>query len=122
DWYYNIPGSQMLLGKIDTTNNTLLVEWNQVQHYSGTGTGETFEAILQLDTGATNGDIILNYGNLASGDGNQNGASATVGVKDVGTQGPNRLLLENNGSSTFFSNGVIPNNTSVLLHYDTTSN
>jgi hypothetical protein len=53
------------------------------------------------------GRIRLNYQDLASGAAaGNNGASATVGVKAAGTQGPDRLLLAfNNGPNSFVGSG-----------------
>jgi Bacterial Ig-like domain (group 3)/Dockerin type I domain len=41
----------------------------------------TFQAVLRLNTGATAGDIIVNCPDLLTGDANDGGASATVGLR-----------------------------------------
>ena len=63
----------------------------------------TFEAQLYAD-----GRIQFNYLDLVSGTAvGNNGASATVGVKATGTQGPSRLLLAfNNGPNAFVGSGL----------------
>ena len=83
----------------------LTVQWNKVRFFSGGTAGDTitFEAQLYAD-----GRIQLNYPDLVSGSAaGNNGASATVGLKNVGTQGPDRLLLcFNNGPNTFVGTGL----------------
>ncbi|HKD36801.1 MAG TPA: dockerin type I domain-containing protein, partial [Pirellulales bacterium] len=80
----------------------LIVQWNQVSAYSGNSAGEvTFEVILNA-----NGTMIFNYQNLNSGDFAANGASSTVGIKDAGTQGSNRLLVSyNSPTSPYVASG-----------------
>jgi hypothetical protein len=85
-------------------NQHLTIQWNQIRFFSGGVAGDTltFQAQLFAD-----GRIQFNYQDLVSGaaTGN-NGASATVGVKGAGTQGPDRLLLAfNNGPNTFVGSG-----------------
>src|SRR5262249_55567673 len=61
----------------------------------------TFEAVLGAD-----GSIQFNYQNLSGGVFQDEGQSATVGVKDVGTPPPGRLLLSfNSGPNTFVGSG-----------------
>lgn len=67
----------------------MIVQWNQCSFYAGNQTGHlTFEAILNAD-----GSIIYNYKSLNTGDYGSEGAAVTVGVKDAGPQGGNRLLI-----------------------------
>src|SRR5262245_57604247 len=85
-------------------NQRLTIQWNQIRFFSGGAAGDTltFQAQLFAD-----GRIRFNYQDLASGaaTGN-NGASATVGIKGAGTQGPDRLLLAfNNGPNNFVGSG-----------------
>ncbi len=85
-------------------NQHLTIQWNQVRFFSGGTTGDTitYEAQLFAD-----GRIQFNYLDLVSGTAaGNNGASATVGIKASGTQGPNRLLLAfNNGPNAFVGTG-----------------
>lgn len=85
-------------------NQHLTVQWNKISFFSGGTSGDTitFQAQLFAD-----GRIQLNYSDLVSGSAaGNNGASATVGIKDAGTQGANRLLLAfNNGPNTFVGTG-----------------
>jgi hypothetical protein len=85
----------------DGTPDRLILEWNQVPNDGAAiSNPATFQAILQLNTGSTDGVILLNYRDVDVGDGNyNNGASATVGIKDAGTQGPNRLLVSYNSGT-----------------------
>lgn len=85
----------------DTINDRLVIEWNQVYHYQTSPSGATFQAILQLNTGATPGDITLNYPDLTTGDLFAGGVSATVGLRSpTGTT----LLASVNGSTTLVGN------------------
>src|SRR5262249_42750226 len=97
DWRTDVDLNDQVLCKLeDTTGDSiadrLIIEWSQVQHYATSPSSVTFQAILQLNTGTTPGAITFNYPNLDTGDGYRNGSSATVGIKDSGSQGDNRLL------------------------------
>ncbi len=92
DWIKS-SGTDMIEGYIDTDNDRLILQWNSIQHYPSSPMGITFQVILQLDTGGAPGDIIFNYVDLDTGDGNANGATSTVGIKSTGTQGPDRVLV-----------------------------
>ena len=95
DWI-KTSGTDMIEGLIDTVNDRLILQWNMIQHYPSSPMGITFQLILQLDTGGVPGDIVFNYVNLDSGDMHSNGATSTVGIKDTGTQGPDRVLVSYN--------------------------
>jgi hypothetical protein len=102
------PSGPMVVGKFATVLGlpALVIEWNQVQHFGGGAGRHTFQAVLGLNTGTAAGDFGMNFVNLESGDIYADGASATVGSKDVGNQGPNRLLVSfNNGSSPYVHTG-----------------
>lgn len=101
DWATDHDANDQVLYFFDTPNNRLIIEWNQVVNRGdfsaifGT-TNATFQAILTLNTGANNGDVILNYPDLSVGNAGSayaNGGSATVGIKTAGQPGANRLLL-----------------------------
>src|SRR5207237_1013745 len=73
-----------------------------------TPSATTFEAILQLNTATSPGDITFNYTNLNAGVASvNNGANATVGIEDTAQQPSDRLPVA-------FHNG----NTSVPNHLD----
>ena len=86
----------------DAVNDFLVVEWQVYQNASTVNTPNqvTFQSILQLNTGSTDGDIVFNYLDIATNDSFSNGASATVGVKDAGVQGANRVLVSFNTALT----------------------
>ena len=76
----------------------LVVEWSELYHYDlAAPSTVTFQAILQLNTGTQPGEIVFNYRDLDFGTpAYDNGAGATVGIKDGGNQGAagaRRLLV-----------------------------
>jgi hypothetical protein len=83
------------------TPHQLIIEWNQLRHFGFTGT-VSFQAILSINTGAADGDIVLNYLNLQSGDSYAEGRNSSVGIKANGTQGSNRLVLNPGSGVTPF--------------------
>jgi Ca2+-binding RTX toxin-like protein len=88
------------------TNDQLVIEWNDAYHISSSVTGnssQTFQTILQLNTGSTAGNITFNYVDLDSGDSYSNGSSATVGIRDA--SGDPLLVSYNNGSNPLLGNG-----------------
>src|SRR5262249_44692236 len=111
DWRTDLDLNDQVLGKFEDTTgdgvaDRLILEWNRVQHYDTSPSDVTFQAILQLNTGATPGAITFNYPNLDTGDGYRNGSSATVGIKDSGSQGDNRLLVSyNDGANPLVGSG-----------------
>jgi hypothetical protein len=111
DWV-KTSGSPMVLGEFDTANNQLIVQWNQVQHFLS-NSPVTFQAVLQLNTGNTPGNIIFNYPSIETSDRYSNGEDATVGIKDNGTQGPNRVLVSFNGT-----NPLVESNQAILFSWD----
>ncbi len=85
----------------DGTSDRLVFEWNQVYHYSSSPEGATFQIVLQVNTGNAPGKILFNYQDLVFGDGNNNGSSATVGLRSpTGTV----LQVSHNGSSLLVGN------------------
>jgi hypothetical protein len=87
-------------------NQHLTLEWKDMHYYYNSPQLITFEAQLYAD-----GRIQFNYQNLVGGTFNDNGASATVGLKDNGSQGPNRLLLDFNSGP----NQYVNSNRSTLI-------
>jgi hypothetical protein len=112
DWRKNAGDltGPMVLGEFDQYDGNgvphrLIIEWNQVHHNGSSGT-LTFQVILALNTdnGVTS-DIVLNYPSLQSGDSWAEGHNVTVGIKDTGTQGNNRLLVDFNSGTPFVGTG-----------------
>jgi hypothetical protein len=106
DWIAG-PGTPMVVGEFDNVNHRLILEWNKVDHYPGViGNGITFQVILSLD-GVADSDIVFNYVNL-TGTGSdlyEEGAGATVGIKDGGPQGANRIVISSGGTSPYVGSG-----------------
>ncbi len=94
------PLNDVVLYQIDSVNSRLIVEWNAVRNISTGGSQfATFQAILQLNTGASDGTITFNYVDLELGNPTiSNGGAATVGIKDSGPQGPNVVLVSMNSN------------------------
>src|SRR5262249_48588285 len=98
----------VLARKVDVdgngVNDLLIVEWNGVRQYSISNQSPTytFQAILQLNTGVNNGDIILNYVNTFANNTTYNyGAGATIGIKNSGTFDPVQVSLNPSGGTNF---------------------
>lgn len=109
DWRTNTSAAaDVVLAKFfDLDNNGvpewLGIEWDRVRHIDApTTAGQvTFQAFIQLNTGAQPGLIIYNYIDMnASNATISDAASATVGMKDEGPQGVNRTLTSFNTAST----------------------
>jgi VCBS repeat-containing protein len=86
-------------------NNQLIVEWNAVLFYEFNPpltNPITFQAILQLNTGANLGNIDFNYVDTVGLTGHDNGLSATVGIRRVAGD---PLLISFNNLSPFVGNG-----------------
>src|SRR5262249_8358985 len=110
DWT-NTTGNAMLLQKYEDTNadgvnDRLIIEWNNVKGAPTSPSAVTFQAIWQLNTGTRPGAVTFNYPDLDAGNSLSNGGSATVGIKDTGTQGTRRLLVSfNNAASPYVTTG-----------------
>lgn len=111
DYVTNINGApdDLVLYRFDDLNadtipDRLVIEWNEVRRFTIGGTnGGTWQAILQLNTGATPGTIVANYRDLDVGSATyNNGLSSTVGIKNSGAQGTNRLLVSQNSATNPF--------------------
>ncbi len=94
--YYAVLGSG--------ASERLVIQWNNIRFFGGGSTGDTltFQAVLFVD-----GSIQFNYADLVSGSAfGNNGGSATVGIKNTGPQGPDRMLLAfNDGPNMFVGTG-----------------
>jgi hypothetical protein len=103
------PGGPMILYKFEDVpgGRRLIIEWNQIRHFSGTSNLYTFQAILSLNTDVNAGDIVFNYVNLNSGttDPHRDGLTSTVGIKDAGPQGARRLLVSFNQPNDLVGSG-----------------
>ena len=120
DWITNsgtTPTNSAVLYQLDTANSRLIIEWNDVLPFTGTDP-VTYQAILQLNTGTSAGNIILQYPDIVStGSAASLGASATVGIKNSGTQGANRLLISQNSTS----NPLVGNGKAILIRVGASS-
>jgi hypothetical protein len=102
----------------------LTIQWNRIRFLGSITAGDTitFQAQLFAD-----GRIQFNYQDLVTGTApGNNGASATVGIRGAGTQGPDRLLLAfNNGPNDFVGSGkstlIYPNPTPDLFSFTLTA-
>lgn len=116
DWSKG-AGTPQVLGLFEDNNadgkpDRLIIEWNQVNHYGTTAgqSGVSFQAILELNTGARPGAIAANYLDVDTGNAAwNNGASATVGIS-AGAAGP-RLLAAHDGSGS----GVIQSGSALAF-------
>src|SRR5438094_6533797 len=105
DDYLKFSGSPMVLSEVDAANNRLIIEWNQVND-TVTSNPVTFEAIIQLNSDSTPGNIVFNYLQLDY----YKGSSASVGIKDSGNQGPNSLVISVNAT-----NPLVDDNQAILF-------
>src|SRR5437879_5977857 len=105
DDYFKFSGSPMVLSEVDAAHNRLIIEWNQVND-TVTSNPVTFEAIIQLNTGSTPGNIVFNYLQLDY----YKGSSASVGIKDAGNQGPDSFVISVNTI-----NPLVDNNQAILF-------
>lgn len=94
----------------DTLGEFLCIEWSDMQSAGSPNDPATWQMLLELNTDPVDaGDIYFNYRDTTVGNANFNaGASATVGLKDVGTQtGANarRMVIPRGNSGINFSDG-----------------
>jgi hypothetical protein len=111
DWVSS-ASTPMVLGKFVDLNgdgiaDELIIEWHAVQAHPNVPNPMTWQAILQLNSGASPSNVLLNYVDLNTGDaGVSNGATATVGLEDTPMQALDRLLVsENNGANPLIGSG-----------------
>jgi methionine-rich copper-binding protein CopC len=71
------------------TDPQLVIEWQNVQAFYVPGTGMTYEIVLDQNTG----HIQFNYGSIAYGSYEDNGAVAGVGIKGFGFGTPDELTV-----------------------------
>ena len=133
DWLTNRNGTpdDLVLYKFrdlnaDGIQDQLIIEWNNVDHadVNTSPDGMTFQAILGLNSGATNGDITFNYVDLNNNQGSgdsymDNGGTATVGIRgadfalNVGTDGAFGLPVQS-GSAIRFT--ALPNAPTISIN------
>jgi hypothetical protein len=108
DWR-KFDTTPMVLGQFDLLNPSgprLILEWYNVGHYPDNTGLVNFQAILQLNTELNSGCITFNYRNLLyPGTVYTEGRISTVGIRDYGVQGPNRLLVSFNKLHAFVGSG-----------------
>jgi Ca2+-binding RTX toxin-like protein len=100
----------------DSTPDQLVIEWNEIYPYFGSPDSATFQAVLQLNTGATPGEILMNYVDTDFGDIYYNdGARATVGIKDANPAppDPDELLVS---QDTAGGNGYVGSGQALTLY------
>jgi hypothetical protein len=85
------------------SDQRLILQWHEIRFFENTGQGAiTFQAILN----ESDGSIQFNYLDLQTTGTHSEGTSATVGIKDVGSQGDNQLLLSfNSGPNMYVGTG-----------------
>ena len=114
DWI-KTSGGPMLLGQFDSGNNRLILQWDKLDSVNSPTTPipATFQLILQLNSGNTPGTITFNYASVDTGNADANGATSTIGIKNRGTQGPDRILVSFNST-----NPLIGNNQAIQITWD----
>ena len=110
DWVTYNGDADMVLGKYEDVNGNgtfdrLIIEWSSIWRYGGSASDATFQAILTLNSSTLADPFVLNYPDIDTSDGAAEGRSATVGIKDEGSQGANRLLISANADSPYFGTG-----------------
>lgn len=123
DWIIGTGTPQGRFVRLDTNsdgiNDQLIVEWNQVYHYSSSTDPVTYQAILELNTGNRPGKVILNYPDITTGSATDtNGASATVGLRSNSTSNYKLLVSQNSSSHPLLGSGkavllAVPHVTSI---------
>jgi hypothetical protein len=113
DTVANAPGGtdSAVLYRLDDLDNNgtpdrLVIEWSDVPHLTESQGSVTFQAILQLNSGAAPGRIIANFVDTETTSATTtNGVSAAEGIKNAGTQGLQRLLVSNAALHPWVGNG-----------------
>ncbi len=95
DLYYQVLGS--------VRTERLVIQWNEIRYFGGFSNNPiTFQAVLSAD-----GNMQFNYLDLVNGVFNDDGVSATVGIKDAGSQGGNRNVVSfNSGPNEWVGTGL----------------
>ena len=103
DWYNRNSDLSKVLYQF--AGNRLIVEWNMVQHFPGSPSDVTFQAVLDLNTGVDAGGITFNYPDIDTEDEFSDGVSATIGIKGESPEGENRLLVSFNATHPMVHTG-----------------
>lgn len=116
DWVIGTGNPQAMYRLYDADTNGvsdwLIVQWNNVRHYPGGSSAGTvvFRAALALNTCIRDGDILFSYPDVDTADPNSFGASATIGIKAVGSGAAaaplqwsfNQAVIQNGQAIRFF--------------------
>lgn len=112
DAWSGAPTVSSVFGRVidydgDGMGEFLCIEWSDMQNDGSPTSGATWQALLELNTDAADpGDIFINFRDTTVGSASFNaGASATVGIKDAGTQGPRRLIVPRQSNGVNFADG-----------------
>jgi uncharacterized repeat protein (TIGR03803 family) len=93
-------------------NRRFVVQWNNLFGYSTSPSGVTFEAILY----EADGSFVFQYQDVLTGDSRNNGASATVGIRNTNGQ------LTGQNLQWSFNQGVITNSQAIRFTVGQTFN
>jgi hypothetical protein len=86
----------MVLWRID--GDQLIIEWYRVSTFDDHSLQMTFQAILQLNTAGSPGDIVLNYVNVTGSGDQPEDVGVTVGLKAAGMAADVARFLVEDGS------------------------
>ncbi|HDZ44671.1 MAG TPA: LEPR-XLL domain-containing protein [Phycisphaerae bacterium] len=106
DLFIDTPASVYWSLRGGGDNQRLIIQWDNARFWGGYGQGRvTFQAVLYED----GNDIQFNYSDLDVSNYHSGGASASVGIKDIGVQGVGDSLLQisiNDGPNQFVGTGL----------------
>lgn len=115
DQWSGAAGVSNVFGRVidldgDTLGEFLCIEWSDMQNAGSPTDGATWQLLLELNTDPLDaGDIYVNYRDTTVGNANFNaGASATVGIKDLGAQGganARRMVVPRGTNGINFTDG-----------------
>src|SRR4029079_2994790 len=110
DWVTFRDANDQILGRYDDTNSDtvpdrLVLEWSSVYGFASSPSTATFQAILELNTGAAPGDMVFNYVDLDTGDFRSSGqrGRGLVGLNAIGGFDP--LIIKQSGAFNSFVEG-----------------
>lgn len=95
------PGGIYVLNRTVAGKQEYVIEWNNVAFFNATANGVTFQIVLRDD-----GSIDFNYIDVVNGASGTNGASATIGIHNLGgTLANNQFLQWTFNQAAAVSNG-----------------